>query len=36
LAIAGRKFARAGAEPIYDSGEVVMYDLKGAGLEPQR
>lgn len=34
LAIAARKFRRAGAIPIYDSGDVVVYDLKGAGLTP--
>lgn len=35
LAVAARKFGRAGAEPIYDSGDVVIYDLKGAGLTPR-
>jgi hypothetical protein len=32
LAVAGRKFKRAGAAPIYDSGDIVVYDLKGAAL----
>jgi hypothetical protein len=32
LAVAGRKFKRAGASPIYDSGDIVVYDLKGAPL----
>jgi hypothetical protein len=35
LAAAGEKFARSGAAPIYDSGDVVVYDLKGAGLVPR-
>ena len=34
LAVAGKKFRRAGAAPIYDSGDVVVYDLEGAGLTP--
>jgi hypothetical protein len=34
LATAGKKFARSGAAPIYDSGDVIVYDLKGAGLVP--
>jgi hypothetical protein len=34
LAVAGKKFRRAGAAPIYDSGDIVVYDLKGAGLTP--
>lgn len=33
LAVAGEKFRKAGAEPIYDSGDVVVYDLKGARLK---
>jgi hypothetical protein len=32
LAVAGRKFLRAGATPIYDSGDIVVYDLKGTAL----
>ncbi len=32
LARAGRKFLRAGAAPIYDSGDIVVYDLNGAAL----
>ena len=32
LAVAGKKFARAGAAPIYDSGDIVVYDLKGTAL----
>jgi hypothetical protein len=28
LAVAGRKFRQAGALPIYDSGDIVVYDLK--------
>lgn len=35
LAIAGKKFPRAGAEPIYNSGNIIVYDLKGAGLTPR-
>lgn len=31
LALAARKFQQAGAEPIYDSGDIVVYDLQ-AGL----
>ena len=34
LAFAGKKFGRAGAHPIYDSGDIVVYDLEGAGLTP--
>jgi hypothetical protein len=34
LAVAGKKFRRAGAAPIYDSGDVVVYDLEGASLTP--
>jgi hypothetical protein len=33
-AVAGRKFWRAGASRIYDSGDIVVYDLKGAALTP--
>ena len=35
LAVASHKFRRAGAAPIYDSGDIVVYDLKGAGLTPR-
>jgi hypothetical protein len=35
LAVAGRKFRRAGAVPIYDSGDIVVYDLKGVTLRPR-
>jgi hypothetical protein len=34
FAVAGRKFRRAGASPIYDSGDIVIYDLTGAALRP--
>ena len=34
LAVAGTKFGQAGAAPIYDSGDIVVYDLEGAGLKP--
>lgn len=34
LAIAGKKFRKAGAQKIYDSGNIVVYDLKGVGLKP--
>lgn len=39
LALAARKFRQAGAEPIYDSGDIVVYDLQPglrAPLPPQR
>jgi hypothetical protein len=29
LALASRKFRRAGAVPIYDSGDIVVYDISG-------
>ena len=32
LAVAGRKFERAGASRIYDSGDIIVYDLKGTAL----
>jgi hypothetical protein len=35
LAVAGRKFLRAGAAPVYDSGDIVVYDLKGSALTPR-
>ena len=36
LAVAGRKFQRAGASRIYDSGDIVVYDLTGAALTPRK
>jgi hypothetical protein len=33
LSLAGMKFLHAGAEPIYDSGNIVIYDLR-PGLQP--
>jgi hypothetical protein len=35
LAVAGRKFERAGAGRIYDSGDIVVYDLKGTVMSRQ-
>jgi hypothetical protein len=35
LALASSKFERAGAHPIYDSGNIVVYDITGGLKEPR-